>query len=278
MDPSTMITGDRRRARRLRRVSLAAPLVFGLSLLGLWQLLAQRGVIDPFYFSRPDDIVERIWDWLESGFIYRHLFVTMTETLWALVIGGVGGLVAGLMLARYRWLDATVGPYLRAANAIPRIVLAPIFVLWFGLGMWSKVALGVSLVFFVIFFNTYQAVRDVDPIVVNNARMLGASERELARHVLLPSALGSIFASLRLAVGLALIGAVVGEYLGSTEGVGYVIAQAEGLFDTTSVFAGMAVLMVVVLAIDSVVARVERRALRWAPTSTHALTHQGSTR
>jgi NitT/TauT family transport system permease protein len=239
----------------------------GVVLFALWELLAHAGVADPFYFSRPSAVAARLGDWLAGGFLYRHLSVTLQEAFWALVLGVLTGLLAGFSLARLPWLDRTLSPYLKMANAVPRVVLAPIFLLWFGLGMWSKVALGVTLVFFVVFFNTYQGVRDVDPAVLDNARMLGASERQLVRHVLLPSALSWIFSSLHVSVGFALVGAVVGEYLGATQGVGYVIAQAEGLFDTTGVFAGLAVLMVVVLAVDHLVNRLERRLLRWKQPS-----------
>jgi NitT/TauT family transport system permease protein len=145
-------------------------------------------------------------------------------------------------------------------------VLAPLFLLWFGLGIWSKVALGVTLVFFVVFFNTWRGVRDVDPRLIDNVRLLGASRAELTRHVLFPSALSWIFASLHLSVGFAIVGAVVGEYLGSARGIGYLIAQAEGVFDTTGVFAGIVVLSVVVLAVTSVVMRLERWLLRWQPS------------
>jgi NitT/TauT family transport system permease protein len=155
----------------------------------------------------------------------------------------------------------------KVANAMPRIVLAPIFTLWFGLGVLSKVAFGVTLVFFVVFFNTYQGVREVDRNVLNNARMLGASDRDLVRHVLLPSALVWILSSLHTSVGLALVGAVVGEYLGSARGLGYLIQQAEALFDTTGVFAGLVVLAGFVLAVDLLVSFVERRLLRWKPPS-----------
>jgi len=144
-------------------------------------------------------------------------------------------------------------------------VLAPIFTLWFGLGVLSKVAFGVTLVFFIVFFNTYQGVKDVDRNILNNARMLGGSERDLVRHVLLPSAMTWILASLHTSVGLALVGAVVGEYLGSARGLGYIIAQAEGLFDTTGVFAGIVVLSVFALLVDSLVTLVERRLLVWKP-------------
>lgn len=243
------------------------PVALGVVLVGLWQVLASAGVADPFYFSRPGDIAARVGEWLADGSLYRHLSVTLAEAFWALVIGAAAGLVAGFSLARRPGLDCTLGPYLRMTNAVPRVVLAPIFVLWFGLGMWSKVALGVTLVFFVVFFSTYQGVRDVDRAVVDNARMLGASEAQLIRHVLVPSALTWIFSSLHVSVGYALVGAVVGEYLGATEGIGYVIAQAEGLFDTTGVFAGLSVLMVVVVTVDHLVNRLERRLLRWKQPS-----------
>lgn len=158
---------------------------------------------------------------------------------------------------------ALVDPYIRALNALPRVVLAPIFLLWFGLGIWSKVALGVTVVFFIVFFNTHQGVREVDRVVVNNARMLGASEWQLVRHVLIPSALTWVFSSLHISIGFAMIAVVVGEYLGASRGVGYLISQAEGTFDTTGVFAGMAVLSAVVLLVGWGVNRLERWLLRW---------------
>jgi NitT/TauT family transport system permease protein len=139
----------------------------------------------------------------------------------------------------------------------------PISLLWLGLGIWSKVALGVTVVFFIVFFNTYNGVREVDPVLLNNARMLGASERHLMRHVLVPSALTWIFSSLHTSIGFAMIAVVVGECLGSSRGVGYLIAQAEGVFDTTGVFAGMVILSAVVLAVGASVNRLERRLLRW---------------
>jgi NitT/TauT family transport system permease protein len=156
-------------------------------------------------------------------------------------------------------------PYVKALNAIPRVVLAPIFTLWFGLGILSKVALGVTLVFFVAFFNTYQGVKEVSPVVLNNARLLGAKRGHLLRHIYLPAAASWIFSSLRTSIGFAVIGAVVGEYLGSAAGLGYLIAQAEGVFDTTGVFAGMVVLMVFVLVLDALVGALERQLLVWRP-------------
>jgi len=156
-------------------------------------------------------------------------------------------------------------PYIKGFNSMPRVVLAPIFAVWFGLGIWSKVALGVTLVFFVVFFNVYQGVREVSPNLIANARMLGASRKQLLRSIYLPSAMSWVFASLHNAVGLAFVGAVVGEYLGSSRGVGYLILQAEGTFDINTVFAGILVLTAFALALDAAVGSVERRLMTWQP-------------
>jgi NitT/TauT family transport system permease protein len=173
--------------------------------------------------------------------------------------------VIGFAFARRPLLAAVFDPYVKAANALPRVVLAPIFALWLGLGIWSKVALGVTLVFFIVFFNVYQGVKEVSQPVLANARMLGMSERQLLRHVYLPSALSWVFSSLHTSVGFAVVGAVVGEYLGSAAGLGYLIQQAEGVFDVTGVFAGMLVLMAFVVAVDAAVSLAERQLLVWRP-------------
>src|ERR671922_3014548 len=148
---------------------------------------------------------------------------------------------------------------------MPRVILAPIFAVWFGLGIASKVALGITLVFFIVFFNVFQGVREVSPVVLANVRMLGATRRQLLRHVYLPSATSWVFSSLHTSVGMAFVGAVVGEYLGSAAGVGYLILQAEGTFDIDTVFAGILVLTAFALLLDSAVGAVERRLMTWQP-------------
>src|SRR5262245_7457397 len=255
--------------------------------LRVWQLLLFLGVMlfwyvatsptllppiyfdDPhkaaFFFGEPLKVFERVWDWFSSGFIYRHLWVTLLETVMAFVIGTVLGLGFGLWLALSPTASALLDPYIKAVNSMPRVILAPIFGVWFGLGMASKVALGVTLVFFIVFFNVYQGVREVSPTVLANARILGASDRQLMRHVYVPSAMSWVFASLHNSVGLAFVGAVVGEYLGSSRGVGYLILQAEGTFDINSVFAGIVVLTIFALLLDYAVTLAERRLLVWQP-------------
>jgi NitT/TauT family transport system permease protein len=258
-------TSVRRKAGR--GVVLALQIITFAALMGAWQALSAAEILDPFFFSRPSDIALRVWNWLVGGFIWPHLATTLTEALLAFAIGTLLGVILGLAFARVELLAAVFDPYIRILNALPRVILAPIFLLWFGLGIASKVALGVTLVFFVVFFNTYQGVREVDLVILNNARMLQASDRQLLRYVYLPSAMAWIFSSLHTSIGFALVGAVVGEYMGAARGVGYVVAQAEGVFDTTGVFAGLILTSAVVLCIDLAIARLERYLLRWRPGS-----------
>ena len=249
-------------------------------ILLLWHAASRNDKI-AFFFGQPIVVAGRIWSWfLPFGLppnplfpeglpghadIYRHLGTTLLETVLAFGIGTVLGLACGLWLALSSAASLILDPYIKAANSMPRVILAPIFGLWFGLGIWSKVALAVTLVFFIVFFNVYQGVREVSPTVLANARMLGANQRQLLRTVYLPSATSWVFSSLHTSVGLAFVGAVVGEYLGSARGVGYLILQAEGTFDVNTVFAGILVLTAFALVLDGVVGLIERRLMTWQP-------------
>ncbi len=249
--------------------------VFAIVLL-LWYVLTSPTLLPTFYFSNanqaafffgePVQVGERIWAWFTTGEIYPHLGVTLIETVLAFVFGTLLGLALGMWLALAPTAAAILDPYIKGANAMPRVILAPIFAVWFGLGIGSKVALGMTLVFFIVFFNVFQGVREVSPVVLANARMLGANRRQLIRSVYLPSATSWVFSSLHTSVGLAFVGAVVGEYLGSARGVGYLILQAEGSFDINTVFAGIVVLTVFALLLDALVGVVERRLMKWRPS------------
>lgn len=240
-----------------------------------WWLMTKPGLVPPFFFENdsqaafffgePDQIFLRIWEWFAGGEIYRHLFVTLYETLMAFVIGTVSGLFVGLWLARAPTAAAVLDPFIKGLNSMPRVILAPIFAVWFGLGPASKIALGVTLVFFIVFFNVYQGVREVNPTVLASARMLGATNRQLMRTVYIPSAMSWVFSSLHTSVGMAFVAAVIGEYLGSAEGVGYLILQAETTFDMNTVMAGILVLTAFALFIDRAVTELERRFMRWQP-------------
>jgi len=230
-----------------------------------WHVLTETGILPPFFFGKPLVVLEKIWEWFASGKIYSHLWITLVETALAFAVGTILGLAIGLWLALSPMASALLDPYIKALNSMPRVILAPIFAVWFGLGIWSKVALGVTLVFFIVFFNVYQGVKEVSPVVLANARMLGASSRDLLRTVYLPSATSWVFSSLHTSVGMAFVGAVVGEYLGSAAGVGYLILQAEAVFDINTVFAGILVLTGFALALDALVTFAERRLLVWRP-------------
>ena len=241
-----------------------------------WQVATQPDLLPPivwenpnraaFFFGEPLKMFQVIWTWFSEGTIYRHLWVTLEETVLAFCIGAAAGLVVGLWLGLSPIASAILEPYITALNAMPRVVLAPIFLVWFGLDIGSKIALGVTLVFFIVFFNVYQGVKEVSPVVLNNTVMLGANRRQLLRHVYLPSATSWLFSSLHTSVGMAFVGAVVGEYLGSANGVGYLIHQAEGAFDINTVFAGILVLTAFALVLDFAVTRAERKLLVWRPT------------
>jgi len=246
----------------------------------IWYVLTSPTLLPPiyfteanqaaFFFGEPVKVFARLWQWFVSGEIYEHLWVTLVETLLAFLIGTVSGVVIGLWLALSPTASAVLDPYIKAVNAMPRVILAPIFFVWFGLGIGSKVALGVTLVFFIVFFNVYQGVREVSPVVLANARMLGANPRQLLRYVYVPSAMSWVFASLHNSVGLAFVGAVVGEYLGSAKGVGYLIHQAEGFFDMNTVVAGIVLLTIFALVLDWAVGIAERRLMVWQPRSSEA--------
>ena len=261
-----------------RRTLRLWQLVVLVILFVAWHVLTAPGLLPnflfsddhqaAFFFGEPLKIFDRVDHWFFiDGDIYRHLGVTLLETVLAFGIGTALGLGTGLWLALSPFAAALLDPYIKAMNAMPRVILAPIFAVWFGLGVASKVALGVTLVFFVVFFNVYQGVKEVSPVILANARMLGASPRQLLRHVYLPSATSWVFSSLHTSVGLAFVGAVVGEYLGSSQGVGYLILQAEGSFDIDTVMAGILVLTVCALALDALVGRVESSLMKWQPQS-----------
>jgi NitT/TauT family transport system permease protein len=255
-----------------RMVLLSLQLLVAVVVLALWQLLATvpvfgKVLLPPFFFSNPVDVFSQVIHWFATGVIWKHLLITLWESILAFVIGSAGGVAVGFWFARQPTVAAVLDPYVKMVNALPRVVLAPIFTLWLGLGIWSKVALGVTLVFFIVFFNVYQGVKEVSVTVLNNGRMLGMSERQLMRHVYWPSALSWMFSSLHTSVGFAVVGAVVGEYLGSAAGLGYLIQQAEGVFDVAGVFAGMFVLSIFVVLIDLVVTLVENRLLVWRPAA-----------
>ncbi|MEO6919305.1 MAG: ABC transporter permease [Collimonas sp.] len=239
--------------------------------LGGWELAARLQWIDPFFFSQPSLIVIQIYDWIVEGTsqgpLWTQVLVTLEETVLGFLIGSVAGVICGILLGRNKLLSDIFSIYIQVANSIPRVVLGSIFVIALGLGMASKVALAVVMVFFVVFGNAFQGVREADRYMIANAQILGASPRQVTMAVVIPSALSWILASLHVSFGFALVGAVVGEFLGSKQGIGLLISTAQGAFNASGVFAAMIVLAVVALAADYLLTTLEKRLLKWRPVA-----------
>jgi NitT/TauT family transport system permease protein len=255
-------------ARRRPWGVYAVRLVLVLAWLGSWELAA-RTVIDPFYYSMPSKIWERLVDWFtegtSQGSIWVNIAATLEEAVLGFLIGTFAGVVLGIVLGRARFLADVLAPFIKGANAIPRIVLASLFVIWFGLGMSSKVATAFVLVFFAVFFNSFQGAREVDRVLVDNSRILGASRWQMMRSVILPSATSWILASMHVAFGFALIGAIVGEFTGADKGLGLLINHSQGNFDAAGIYAGMLITTVLALGAEWLITRFERRLTAWRP-------------
>ncbi|MFI6950343.1 ABC transporter permease [Streptomyces sp. NPDC050422] len=263
-------TAARARAARNRRMLvLGSRIAVLVAVVGLWEWLARTAVIDPFNFSMPSKIWDqiRIWvtDGTAQGSLWEQIWYTLYEALLGWVIGVIAGVLLGIALGRVRFAADVLGPYIKVLNALPRIVLAPIFLIWFGLGPASKVASAVVLVFFPVFFNAFQGAREVDRNLVANSRILGASNRQVTLQVVIPSATSWIFTSLHVSFGFALIGAIVGEYIGATKGLGLLVAASQGTFNSAGVYAAMVILAIVALLAEGLLTFLEKRLFRWKP-------------
>jgi len=237
--------------------------------LGSWELTTRLGWVDKFFFAQPSEIADKLWVWTtqgtELGPLWVQVVTTMEETVGGFVVGSLLGVVMGIALGRNRLLSDVLSPYIKGANAIPRVVVGALFAISLGLDIKSKVATAAILVFFVVFFNAFQGVREVDRNLVANARILGAGNRQLTTEIIIPSALSWIIASLHISFGLALVGAVVGELFGATAGLGELIYSAKNNFDADGVFAGMALLAAIALVAEILITALENRLIRWRP-------------
>ena len=276
---SMAATQAARRRRRLT-INLLRVLVF-VVIIASWEITTRIQIpdntiqgfhylVDPFFFGQPSGIVAQFWDWVQNGTaqgpLIEQIGVTLEETILGFIAGVVLGIILGVTLGRIRILADVLGPYIKMANSIPRVVLGSIFIIALGLDIQSKVALAVVLVFFVVFFNAFQGVREVDRNLVANARILGATPWQMSTQVILPSALSWIIASLHTSFGFALVGAIVGEYMGAEYGLGLVIHTAQDTFHANGVFAGMTILAVVALVCEALITMLENRLLKWRPT------------
>lgn len=259
------------RIRRRRTMIISLRVLVLVVALGGWELAARHKWIDPFFYSMPSMIWDQLVEWMREGTaqgsLWMQVAVTLEETVIGFLIGSIAGVICGILLGRNKLLSDVFSLYIQIANSIPRVVLGSIFVIALGLGMASKVALAVVMVFFVVFGNAFQGVREADKYMIANAQILGASPRQVTMSVVIPSAMSWILASLHVSFGFALVGAVVGEFLGAKEGIGLLISTAQGAFNASGVFAAMIVLAVVALAADFLLTSLEKRLLKWRPAA-----------
>lgn len=249
-----------------RQVGLRAlQLCVGLVLLGAWQL-ASGWLIDPFFISSPGEVGARLWRWAHTGSLLFNLSYTLYAMVLGFCVGASTGFAVGFLFGRSAGTAAVFDPYITALYCVPKIALAPLFIMWFGIGIESKIAMSGIIVFFLVFLNTYSGVRDVNPIYLHALSIMGASPWQLLRYVILPSAMSWVLTGLKISVPYALIGTVVGEFMSSNRGIGFLIAQASGIFDTAGVFAGLVVLAVVGALLNAALKRLERHLMRWRVT------------
>lgn len=262
------ISAKKRRVVRHRVIVNVLRVVVLVVVLGAWELAARKW-IDPFFFGQPSGVATQLRTWIEhgtpQGSLWTQVGVTVKETIYGFLIGVALGVGFGIVLARVQIVNDVIGPYIKIFNSFPRIVFGSILTIWLGLGSASKVWLAVILVFFVVFFNAYQGVREADAGLVSNARLLGANRWRVMKDVVVPSALSWIITSLHVALGFALIGAIVGEFLGASEGLGLMIATSQSTFNPNGVFAAMLILAVVALIIEGLVTLIERPLMKWRP-------------
>ena len=259
--PRTKSTGARRR-RNLNGLAIAATQLLILTvLLVAWQFGVSDAALP--YFSRPTLVAARLYDLLTHRDIYRHISVTLTEIAMGYGLGAAVGLVLGFILGRSRFLSAALQPYIIGLYSIPKIALAPVFIVWLGLGIASKVAVVFVACFFLVFFNTYAGLLAVNEEFVRLARLMGASWPQTLWRVIVPAAAQQIFLGLRTAVPYAVIGAVIGEYIGANEGLGYFILYASQTYDAPSLFAGIIILVAIVFAVNFGLNWLEGQVIRW---------------
>lgn len=254
---------SRRTAVIVTQLAILAAFVIG------WQWGVSQDQVP--YFSRPTLVGWKLYELLSGGSIYRHIWVTLQEILIGYALGSAFGLVLGFMLGRSQFLSMALQPFIIGLYSIPKIALAPVFIVWLGLGMSSKVAVVFLATFFLVFFNTYSGLRAVNEEFVRLARLMGASWPQTISRVILPAAADQIFLGLKTAVPYAVIGAVIGEYIGSNEGLGFYILYASQTYDAPALFAGIIILVCIVFAANFGLGVLERRLIRWKKSSSQAV-------
>jgi len=232
------------------------------SFLALWEITS-GWLFRPFFISSPSAVLITFWKWVESGRLFYHAGITVIEAFTGFALGGLAGMTVGIVLGQSRTLADILDPFIMIFYSLPKIALAPLFVLWFGVGIDMKIILTASVVFFLVFLNTYTGVRNVSRELIAILRLMGASDRHVLTKVILPSAVSWVFAGLRLSVPYALIGAIVGELIAANQGLGYLLADASGQFNTAGVFAALLAIVLLALVLNFFVKILEKLVMPW---------------
>ncbi|RWR27687.1 ABC transporter permease [Sinirhodobacter populi] len=232
--------------------------------LGLWEVLA-RTLVDPLWISQPSAIAIRLWDLALNGLLWRHLSVTLIEAGLGLALAFAVGVPIGILLARFRYAGRVAEPFVMALYSMPRVVLAPLLILWFGIDLTSKVMMAFFFVVFIFILNIQEGLKTIDKDLLELMRTMRAPEHYVVRKVLIPWIIPWVIASMRLAIGSALIGALVAELVGSSRGLGWYAEHSAGRLDTTGVFAAVTVAILVAVTANGLVTLIERRFLSWRP-------------
>jgi len=235
---------------------------FFVAFLGIWQLLSGR-VLNSLYFSDPLSVLGQLREWISNGTLFGHTWITIQEVFLGYLLGSFAGAVAGYVLAASRLVFDVVEPFMMALYAIPNVALAPLFIVWIGIGMDMKIFLAALTVFFLVFLNVAAAVRNVDEGLIDAVRLMGGSKKDIALKVVLPSSMGGLMTGLQAAIPFALIGAVIGELVASNQGLGYLVNDSAAQFNTAGVFGAVAVLAVLALVLKYVVGVSFERLNRW---------------
>jgi NitT/TauT family transport system permease protein len=232
-------------------------------LLSVWEGAVKLGLVNSFWISSPTMIAHRALELVRDGALFYHTGITLLEAFAGLVAGTIVGILLGLVLGANRTLGQVVEPFIMALNALPRVALAPLLVMYVGIGFASKFLLAFSLVVVIVMVNTFEGVRAVDPMLVNAMRVLGAKQLQLFRMVLIPNSVPWILAGIRVSVAFAIVGAIVGEFISAQAGIGYMIDQASGAYDTTGIMVPLLTLMLCAVVLDFIITRLTRYLLRW---------------
>jgi NitT/TauT family transport system permease protein len=250
------------RARHSVRIVLARVAVF-VVFVGLWQIASNLHLFDPGIVPSPSAIGAHLWKITLDGSLEFNAWITIQETVGGFLIGAIGGIVLGFAVGRYPALAEVLDPFILAVYSVPKVALAPLFVVWFGIGIWMKIVLAAVTVLFIVFFNTLAGVRNVDRDLVDAVWLMGAKPRDVLFKVLVPSAMSWALTGVRIAIPYALIGAIIGELIASNRGIGYLISAAASGYDTAGVFAVLIVLTILAMLLNAVVDIIDRRLSKW---------------